>query len=113
MLTYVPMVASVPKEHCMVNSTSRECAIYVPSGIPYGDCAVIVVHSSNASKTYHYNDICITHVRTLNVWLVVLISVLGVALVVVMSVLMIICCVQLCRRRLASRQKAAHDFPIQ
>ena len=105
--------ALVPKEHCTVNTTSRECAIYVPSGIPYGDCAVIAVDSSNASKPYHYNDICITHVRTLNVWLVVLISVLGVALVVVMSVLTIICCVRLCRRRLASRRKAAHDFPIQ
>lgn len=105
--------ALVPKKHCMVNATSRECAIDVPSGIAYGDCAVIAVDSSNASKSYHYDDVYITYVRTLNVWLVVVISVLGVGLVVVMSVCMIICCVRLCRRKLASRRKAAHDLPIQ
>ena len=105
--------ALVPKQHCMVNTTSRECAIYVPTGIANGDCAVIAVDSSNASKSYHYNDVYITHVRTLNVWLVVVISVLGVGLVVVVMSVLIISCVRLCRRRLASRRKTDNGLPIQ
>lgn len=104
--------AIVSKDHCTVNSTTRECAIYVPSGVAYGDCAVITLDRSDAAKSYHYKDIHITHARTLNVWLVVIISLLGLGLVVVVSVL-IICCVRHCRRRLAIKRKAASELAIQ
>ena len=104
--------ALVPKDHCMVNSTSRECAIYVPLGIAGGDCAVVALDSSNTNRPYHYTDIHITHDRTLNVWLVVIISLSGLVLVILVSILTV-CCVRRCYRRRLAKRKAAGELAIQ
>lgn len=104
--------ALVPKDHCMVNSTTKECAIYVPLGIAAGDCAVVALDSSNTTRPYHYTGIHITHDRTLNVWLVVIISLSGLVLVVVVSILTV-CCVRQCYRRRLAKRRAAGELAIQ
>lgn len=101
-----------PKDHCTANSTSRACGIHVPSGFAFGDCTVVALEDSNSTDLYQYTDVGITYDQTLNVWLLVLLSVFGLMLIVVVCV-SIICCVRCYRRRKAMKRMAARDLIIQ
>ena len=101
-----------PKDHCTINSTSRECAINVPSGFAFGDCTVVALEDRNTTGLYKYTDVDLTYDKTLNVWLLVLISVAGLVLVVVVCA-SIFCCVRWYRRRQALKRKTARDLIIQ